>query len=152
MFKKLILCLGITGLTAACGLETYMRGDLPPAQRLAVIKEGDSADKVMRILGTPAYQTVTPEGRPELYVYARFHKISRAFLEPEEVARDIYAYTFNDKGEVAEVRHLTLADARAVSCSGAKTPVLETEQSVWHQLINNFGRYDAGGTDSSVRR
>ena len=64
----------------------------------------------------------------------------------------MYAYTFDAQGAVVSIRHLTLADARQVSCSDAKTPVQATELSVWQQLINNFGRYDAGGQDSSVRR
>lgn len=152
MFKKLMICFGIISMTAACGLETYTGGDLPTARRLAAIKEGDSAEKVVRVLGTPAYQVHTSEGAPQLYVYARNQKISRAFLEPQEIERDVYAYTFDAQGEVVSIRHLTLADARQVSCSDAKTPVQATELSVWQQLINNFGRYDAGGQDSSVRR
>ena len=74
------------------------------------------------------------------------------FFEPKEVERDIYVISFNQQGIVTDIQHLTLKDGNKVAFDEEVTRVKGKELSVMEQLIKNFGRYDAGGRDSSVRQ
>ena len=150
MFKKILLlfCLFVAG----CGLETYQSGDLPAIKRLESIKVGDSKDKVLRVLGTPNYTSTKAEGVDDLMIYAQTNKSSRLFFNPAATNQDVYLFVFNNKGVVSEVKHLTLEDAKKVAYESKTTPVEGKNLSVLEQLAENFGRYNAGGNDSTIRR
>ncbi len=150
MFKKILLlfCLCVAG----CGLETYQSGDLPAQKRLESIKVGDSKEKVLRVLGTPNYTSTRTEGVDDLMIYAQTNKSSRLFFNPKATNQDVYLFVFNSKGVVAETKHLTLADAKKVAYEAKETPVEGKDLSVLEQLAENFGKYNAGGNDSTVRR
>ena len=150
MFKKIILlfCLCIAG----CGLETYQNGDLPAKKRLESIKVGDSKEKVLRVLGTPNYTSVENEGVGDLMIYAQTNRSSRLFLNPKTTEQDVYLFAFNEKEAVQEIKHLTLDNAQKVAYESKTTPVEGKNLSVLEQLAENFGRYNAGGNDSTVRR
>ena len=150
MFKKIILlfCLCVAG----CGLETYQSGDLPTQKRLESIKVGDSKEKVLRVLGTPNYTSTKAEGTDDLMIYAQTNKSSRLFFNPKVTNQDVYLFVFNEKGVVSETKHLTLDDAKKVVYESKTTPVEGKNLSVLEQLAENFGRYNAGGNDSTVRR
>lgn len=150
MFKIVFCFLSILCLTA-CGLEKYKSSDLPASARLEAIKVGDNKEKVLRVLGTPNYESNEAEGVGDMMFYAEAKKESRIFLDPEAVSRDIYVYTFKNN-KVIEIQHLTLADAQKVVYETDATKVGGKELSVLKQLADNFGRYNAGGHDSTVRR
>jgi len=150
MFKIVFCFLSVLCLTA-CGLEKYKSSDLPASARLESIKVGDSKEKVLRVLGTPNYESNSSEGVGDLFFYAEARKESRIFFDPEIVSRDIYVYTFKN-GKVQDIQHLTLDDAKKVSYESDTTKVGGKELSVLKQLADNFGRYNAGGHDSTQRR
>ena len=148
MFKKLIAsCLIFTPLfLGAC--EIYQSGDLPAASRLNAIKTGShTKEQVLRILGTPSYE----EPKENFVMYAKIRKKSRSFLDPKEFERDIYVFYFDENGIVKNKKHLTLTDANNVDFVSDTTPTQHKELSITEQLIQNFGRYDAGGRDSTTR-
>ena len=150
MFKIVFLSLSLLCLTA-CGLEKYKTSDLPASARLEAVKVGDSKEKVIRVLGTPNYESNEAEGVGDLFFYAQARKESRLFFNPKLVERDIFVYTFkNDK--VTNIQHLTLEDAQNVAYESDTTKVGGKELSVLKQLADNFGRYNAGGQDSTQRR
>ena len=139
------------GLLSACGLETYPGGDLPTNARLSAVKKGDSKEKVIQILGSPATESVTLSDGTSFVVYAQNLKSSRAFMEPKEVKRDIYVYYFDKNGKMTDKQHLTLDEARRISYDSSETRVDGREMSVLEQIVQNFGRYNTGSSDSSVR-
>ncbi len=150
MFKIIFCTLSVLCLTA-CGLEKYKSSDLPASARLESVKVGDTKDKVLRVLGTPNYESNPAEGVGDILFYAQAKKESRLFLDPKLVERDIYVYTFkNDK--VQDIQHLTLEDAQKVPYESDTTKIGGKELSVLQQLAENFGRYNAGGNDSTTRR
>ena len=151
MVKKLVLCICVLMLTA-CGLEKFQNSDLPDNRRLQAIHVGDSKEKVLRVLGTPNYQSVPEEGLGDVIFYAQAKKSSRIFLDPEVTERIIHIYIFDHKGVLVNKKELTLADGHPVSYDPETTKVGGKEQSVLEQLAENFGRYNAGGQDSTVRR
>jgi len=150
MFKVVICVISILCLTA-CGLEKYKSSDLPASARLESVKVGDTKEKVLRVLGTPNYESNTAEGVEDILFYAEAKKESRLFLDPQTIARDIYVYTFKHN-KVSEIQHLTLDDAQQVAYEEDTTKVGGKELSVLKQLADNFGRYNAGGHDSTERR
>ena len=150
MFKIVFMLTSILCLTA-CGLEKYKTSDLPASARLESVKVGDTKEKVLRVLGTPNYESNEAEGVGDVLFYAEAKKESRIFFDPQVVSRDIYIYTFN-KNKVSEIQHLTLEDAQKVAFESDTTKVGGKELSVLRQLADNFGRYNAGGQDSTQRR
>ena len=139
------------GLLSACGLETYPGGDLPTNARLAAVKKGDSQEKVLQILGAPATQCIPLSDGTSFLIYAQNLKSSRAFMDPKEVKRDIYVYYFDKNAKLTEQKHLTLDDAQKISYDGTETTVEGRELSILDQIVQNFGRYNTGAGDSSVR-
>ncbi|MBQ4471868.1 MAG: outer membrane protein assembly factor BamE [Alphaproteobacteria bacterium] len=150
MFKIVFCALSVLCLTA-CGLENYKSSDLPASARLEAIKVGDNKEKVLRVLGTPNYESNAAEGVGDLFFYAEAKKESRIFFDPKVVERDIYVYTFKNN-KVSDIQHLTLDDAQKVAYEADTTKVGGKELSVLKQLAENFGRYNPGGHDSTQRR
>lgn len=150
MFKIVFCFLSFLCLTA-CGLEKYKSSDLPASTRLESVKVGDSKEKVLRVLGTPNYESNESEGVGDVLFYAEAKKESNLFFDPKVVQRDVYVYTFKNN-KVAEIQHLTLDDAQKVAYESDTTKVGGKELSVLQQLADNFGRYNAGGHDSTERR
>lgn len=152
MFKNLIhsfLFFSAIALSG-CGFEVYQSGDLPSQPRLDLIKPGFPQEKVVDLLGSPIFENKI--GNDSFYIYARSKKENRAFMKPEEIERDVYVITFTPQKTVKVVEHVTLTDGNYVAFDESYTKVAGKELSVMEQLVKNFGRYDAGGRDSSVRQ
>lgn len=150
--KKIILTSVICGLLAACGLETHVSGDVPPQTRLNLIKKGDDKEKVLRVLGTPASESVPLSDGQSFILYAQNMTQTQAFLDPKETKRDVYVFYFNDKNVLTKQEHLTLKDGQKIAYDPTITAIGGKELSVIDQIVQNFGRYNSGGQDSSVRR
>lgn len=150
MFKRVIFIFCF--VLASCGLETYQSGDLPVVKRLESIKKGDSKEKVERVLGIPNYASVKAEGTEDLYIYAQTNKSSRIFFKPAVITQDVYVYVFDKDQNVKRIAHLDINDIQKVSYESDITDIEGEKLSVWEQLAENFGKYNAGGQDSSVRR
>ena len=152
MMKMKWICFVFLGLLAGCGLEYYPGGDLPTQARLDAIVVGDTKEKVLRVLGTPATESVALLDGTSFLIYAQNMKESRAFLDPKEIKRDVYVYAFDKNNRLREQQHLTLDDKRTVAFDTDMTIVGGRELSIWDQIVQNFGRYNTGAQDSSVRR
>ena len=150
MFKKILLLFCFT--LSACGLETYQSGDLPALKRLESIKKGDTKEKVERVLGTPNYASIKAEGTEDLYIYAQTNKSSQIFFNPAVVQQDVYIYVFDKNQKVKRIAHLDMNDMQKVSYDSNYTDLGGEKLSVWEQLAENFGKYNAGGQDSTTRR
>ena len=148
---KIVVFIFASFMVSACGLEKYKSSDLPASARLEAVKIGDTKEKVLRVLGTPNYESTESEGVGEILMYGEAKKESRLFFDPKVTERNVYFYTFKNN-KVTEIQHLTLDDARKVSYESDTTKVGGKELSVLKQLADNFGRYNAGGHDSTQRR
>ena len=152
MMKKYFIICCVVLLLAACGLENYPGGDLPTQARLNSVKTGDRKEKVLRVLGAPATENVTLNDGSSFLVYAQNLKTSRAFFDPKEEKRDVYVYYFNRDEVLTEQKHMTLEDKKNVSYDSSQTDIEGNELSFFEQIVQNFGRYNTGSQDSSVRR
>lgn len=155
MFKSFVKigCFFAMAATAACGLETHQSGDLPTKARLNAVRTGHTKEAVVRLLGQPAYRAGVADGVKDgsFFVYAKIRKESRAFLDPKETDREIYVISFNAQNKVTDVTYLTAADGIDVSYDPTETKAGGRELSTLEQIAKNFGRYDAGGRDSTAR-
>ena len=157
MIKSFVKIIGMCTLTAVtltgCGLETHQSGDLPTQTRLNAVKIGQNRDAVVRILGMPAYHAplMAENETGYIYVYAKIRKSSRAFLEPKETDRQIYVISFNKENIVTDIRHLDQTNQISVAYDETETKAGGRELSTLEQIAKNFGRYDAGGRDSTAR-
>lgn len=152
MFKKIILFSFIIFSITGCGLERYPSGDLPTKARLSAVKVGDTKEKVLRILGSPSSENPPLESGESFLIYAQNLKESQAFWNPKEIKRDIYVYYFDSKDILKKQEYLDLSNHKKIAYNEKQTPVGGKELSIFEQIIQNFGRYTAGGQDSSVRR
>lgn len=152
MFKKIMTLSLIIFSVAGCGLEHYPGGDLPPKARLSAVKVGDTKEKVLRVLGTPASENPPLPNGESFLIYAQNVKESQAFWDPKEVQRDVYVYYFNADNILTKQEYLNLSKCGKVAYDDKQTPVGGRDLSVFEQIAQNFGRYTAGGQDSSVRR
>ncbi len=150
MFKKLILILCV--VLGACGLETYQSGDLPELKRLKSIQVGDTQEKVIRVLGTPNYISDKVEGVENLFIYAQTQKESRMFFNPKITSQEVFVYVFDSNNQVKRIAHLTQEDMQSVSYQGSETELGGKQKPIWTELAENFGKYNAGGQDSTIRR
>lgn len=150
MFKNLLSISCFLGalVLGGCGLETYQSGDLPTVARLNTIKNGQTKEQVIQTLGAPVFS----DSAENILVYGKIRKKSQAFLDPKEFERDVYVFYFNKAGVLTEKKHLTLAQAQSIAYDSSTTKTQQKEMSVTEQLIQNFGRYDAGGRDSTTRQ
>ena len=139
-------------MLGACGLETYPGGDLPTNVRLSAVQVGDSKEKVLRLLGSPATESIALSDGTSFLIYAQNMKESRAFLDPKEIKRDVYVYYFDKKSILTEKNHVTLADQKVIPYDSAETKVEGHDLSLIEQIVQNFGRYNTGSQDSSIRR
>ena len=152
MFKKLIYTSLFSSLIFlnACGFESYQSGDLPSQTRLNMIQPGMTEEKVLDLLGKPIFENKV--SADHFYVYFKAKKENRAFFHPEEIERDVYVVSFNQNKTVRSLEHLTLKDGNDIIYDESYTQVTGKQLSILDQLVKNFGRYDAGGRDSSQRQ
>jgi outer membrane protein assembly factor BamE (lipoprotein component of BamABCDE complex) len=126
---------------AACETTIDVRGHVPDDENLAKIQVGlQSKRDVAELLGTPS--TVTPFG-DETWLYISRKTSTVSFMEPKTLEQKVVAVAFDDKGRVADVRKLELADGKVVRHVARKTPAPGKELSFIEQLIGNVGKFNA---------
>ena len=64
--------------------------------------------------------------------------------------RTVTEITFNDAGQVAEVRTLGLDDGQQIAMNGRETPTRGRQLTILEQLLGNVGRGQLPRTDEDV--
>ncbi|MFI4966501.1 MAG: outer membrane protein assembly factor BamE [Caulobacterales bacterium] len=98
----------------------------------------DTMSTVRARLGSPS---TTGTFDPNTWFYMNQVKSRVAFRQPEVVARNITAITFNKESEVVErVNNLTLKDGKVIAFNGRETPTRGRELSILEQILGTVGR------------
>jgi outer membrane protein assembly factor BamE (lipoprotein component of BamABCDE complex) len=125
-----------------CAKDINVRGNLPPEDALAQLQPGEQTRQdVQLVLGTPS--TISVVGG-ETWYYISALTTQYAFYSVEEIKREVYALSFDDRGILQEVKTLGLEDGEDIQLVERETPTMGRDFSLIEQLIGNLGRFDRG--------
>lgn len=131
-----------------CAEEVDVRGNLPDAKTIALIKPGQTTRaQVEATLGTPS-SVATFDKEVWYYIGGRVKNVS--FFKPELLERRIIAIRFDKSGVVDDVRQLDAADGKHVALVQRETPTKGKELTILQQLIGNIGRFGGQGGSSDA--
>lgn len=143
----LIALLGFSALAlGGCAKDINARGNLPPEEAFTQLEPGQQTRQdVQLILGTPS---TTSSFGPETWYYISALTTQYAFYSVEEIERDVYALSFDERGILQEVKTYGLDDGEDIQVVERETPTMGREFSLIEQLIGNLGRFDRGAPEA----
>jgi outer membrane protein assembly factor BamE (lipoprotein component of BamABCDE complex) len=133
----LVLCAAV-----ACSPIYRNHGYVPADDELALLTVGeDTRDTVEIAVGRPsAAGLLNDEGW--YYVQSRYRQVGpRA---PQEIERQLVAISFDEKGTVTNIERFGLEDGRVITLSRRVTETNIKGASLIRQILQNFGRFNAG--------
>ena len=146
--KLLIVALSAAALTSACaptvGQNGFQAIDSKPAD---IVAGTDSKQTVLTKLGTPS--TTSTFERDSIWYYISQVTEKYTYNRPQVTQRTVTEITFNDAGQVAEVRTLGLDDGERLAMNGRETPTRGRQLTILEQLLGNVGRGQLPRTDEN---
>ena len=137
----LSLC-AVSMFLAGCAKDINARGNLPPEEALSQLTPGEQTRQDVRlILGKPSH--IASFGG-ETWYYISALTTQYAFYSVEELKRDVYALTFDERGILEAINNLGLEEGEEIDVVERETPTMGREFSLIEQLIGNLGRFDRG--------
>lgn len=126
-------------LCTACSSDVFIEhnGNIPEKGKIEQIKNGQTKQEVLEILGSPSLKTGLSDDH-WIYMSTRTKRI--AFLNPEELDRQILAITFDDDC-VSKIETKTLADGNDISIDQDITNPTERELGFWRKYFGGVGTY-----------
>lgn len=129
---------------AACSTNIAHRGYLAKPGAFAQVREGMAKSEVEGILGSPS-TTASVNFQGDSYYYISSTTEQRAFLNPEEIERQVIAVRFNQSDQVASLGQYGLEDGKIIDINSRTTPTKGRELTVLQQLFGSIGRPGPGG-------
>jgi len=146
--KLVFAALSAAVLTTACapivGQNGFQAIDAKPAD---IIAGTDSKQTVLTKLGTPS--TTSTFERDSIWYYISQVTEKYTYNRPQVTQRSVTEITFNDTGQVAEVRTLGLDDGQRLAMNGRETPTRGRQLTILEQLLGNVGRGQLPRTDEN---
>jgi len=131
-----------SGMLGGCAKDINARGNLPPDEALSQLQPGEQTRQdVQLIMGTPSHVASFGD---ETWYYISALTTQYAFYLVEELERDVYALSFDNRGILTEVKRFGLEDGEEIQVADRETPTMGREYSLIEQLIGNLGRFDRG--------
>ena len=143
--SKIVLSLFCAAALSACSTaksdEWFIshNGNMPSEERIAQIKQGNSQEDIIRVLGAPS-AVVSFDANTWLYMSSDIKRV--AFLEPEEVDRKVLKITFNNNGKVAQIVRLSKEDGKNITPSEDKTEVRGQDPGFFRKYFGGVGQYN----------
>jgi outer membrane protein assembly factor BamE (lipoprotein component of BamABCDE complex) len=128
--------ISMAGLVAGCTPEINHRGYYVKPGSLDQIREGMAKPEVEGIMGSPS-TTASVNFQGDSYYYITSVTKGRAFLDPQEVNRQIIAIRFDKQDQVQGLAQYTLEDGKIINMLDRKTPVVGQEFSLLKELFRN---------------
>jgi len=147
--KLFLVVISAAALTAACAPVVCQNGfqaiDTKPAD---IVAGTDTKQTVLARLGSPSTTSTFESDNVWYYISQITEKYT---YNPAQVTqRNVTEITFNDAGQVAEVRTLGLDDGQQVAMNGRETPTRGRQLTILEQLLGNVGRGQLPRTDEDV--
>jgi len=143
------ILLGAAGaLLAACQPIVDYRGYQARGDDLGKIQVGMAKSEIEALLGSPSTTaSINVEGDSYYYISSRVEQ--KAFLDPVETDRQVFAVRFDTTDRVASFANYGLEDGKVIDFSSRKTPTKGKELTIIQQLLGNIGRFKGPGRTSS---
>ena len=148
--KSLVLAaLSAAVLTTACaptvGQNGFQAIDAKPAD---IVAGTDTRQTVLTRLGTPS--TTSTFERDNIWYYISQVTEKYTYNRPQVTQRTVTEITFNDAGQVAQVRTLGLEDGQQIAMNGRETPTRGRQLTILEQLLGNVGRGQLPRTEENI--
>jgi len=147
--KFFLVAISAAALTSACapivGQNGFQAIDAKPTD---IVAGTDSKETVLTRLGTPS-TTSTFEG-DNIWYYISQTTEKYTYNRPQVTQRVVTEITFNDAGQVADVRTLGLDDGQQVAMNGRETPTRGRQLTILEQLLGNVARGQLPRTEEDL--
>jgi len=145
----LIAAFSAAALTAACapvvGQNGFQAIDAKPAD---IVAGTDTKQTVLARLGTPS--TTSTFESDSIWYYISQVTEKYTYNSAQVTQRSVTEITFNEAGQVAEVRTLGLDDGQRLAMNSRETPTRGRQLTILEQLLGNVGRGQLPRTDEDV--
>lgn len=127
-------------MLTACSKDLFIshNGNMPTNERIEQVKVGHSKSQVKSILGSPS-SVVSLDKNTWIYMSSDIERI--AFLEPEEVNRDVLTIKFNDNDTVTDIDRMSQKDGQKVAINEDKTETAGERQGFFRRFFGGVGNY-----------
>ena len=146
--KLLIAAFSAVALTAACapviGQNGFQAIDAKPTD---IVAGTDTKRTVLARLGTPS--TTSTFERDNIWYYISQVTEKYTYNQAQVTQRSVTEITFNEAGQVAEVRTLGLDDGQRLAMNSRETPTRGRQLTILEQLLGNVGRGQLPRTDEN---
>lgn len=147
--KLLIAAFSAAALTTACapvvGQNGFQAIDARPAD---IVAGTDTKQTVLARLGTPS--TTSTFESDSIWYYISQVTEKYTYNRAQVTQRSVTEITFNEAGQVAEVRTLGLDDGQRLAMNSRETPTRGRQLTILEQLLGNVGRGQLPRTDENV--
>lgn len=139
-----MLCSGLVLAAAAvlsgCSRDIEHRGYQARAQDLQKLQLGMTREEVRSALGSPS-TTATVQHQGDSFYYISSRVKTSAFLENEELDRQILAVRFSQFNQVQSFGQYTLQDGNVIDMNSRETPSRGRELTLLQQMFGNIGNF-----------
>ena len=137
--NKLVV-LGLAVFFSACSSDMFLthNGNMPSNERIAQLKVGDTKQQVVQTLGAPS-SVVSFDQNTWIYMSSSIRRV--AFMEPEEVNRDVLTIEFDRDGKVKDIERLTKANGTEIAVNTDATKAQGHEPGFFEKYFGGVGGY-----------
>ena len=142
--RKALLCSGLflaaAVVLSGCARDIEHRGYQARAQDMQKLRLGLTKQEVRTALGSPS-TTATVQHQGDSFYYISSRVQTSAFLENEELDRQILAVRFSQFDQVQSFGQYTLQDGIVVDMNLRETPSRGRELTLLQQMFGNIGNF-----------
>jgi outer membrane protein assembly factor BamE (lipoprotein component of BamABCDE complex) len=143
--SRLLIPAAMALSVAACSTNIAHRGYLAKPGAFSQVHEGMAKSEVQGILGSPS-TTAGINFQGDSYYYISSTTEQRAFLNAQEVDRQVIAIRFDRNDQVASLGQYGLDDGKIIDINSRTTPTKGRELTILQQIFGNIGMPGPGGT------
>ena len=147
--RRALLCSGFVLAAAAvlsgCSRDIEHRGYQARAEDLQKLRLGMTKQEVRTSLGSPS-TTATVQHQGDSFYYISSRVKTSAFLENEELDRQILAVRFSQFDQVQSFGQYTLQDGNIINMNSRETPSRGRELTILQQMFGNLGNFTPNDT------
>ena len=134
------ICVFSLFFISACSSDLFIShtGNMPSNERISQIRHGHTKQQVINTIGAPS-SVVSLDKNTWIYMSSSIKRV--AFMEPEEVDRDVLTIEFDKEGKVESMRRLTKKNGKEISVSTDTTQSLGNTPGFFEKFFGGVGGY-----------